>query len=95
VSVEDWAKGKGIYEGFSKDFIEFLVAATVGRLPHEVGVHYLFDYIKSAGGWDNVAAEGESGAQSLKIKQGMSSIGRQSCPGDKKTKSEENSRENT
>ncbi|VUC21062.1 unnamed protein product [Clonostachys rosea] len=51
-----------------------LTRALVGREPHEIGIHYLLDYIESGLGLESLNSEDEGGAQYLKIKQGTTSI---------------------
>lgn len=73
ISVEDWLE-QSAFSQFTKDFMRFFVSALVGREAREVGLHYIMDYIKSGGGYNSLASEGEHGAQSLKIKQGVKPI---------------------
>jgi monoamine oxidase len=70
VSMETWANSKGLTEPIGKGLVKMFTSAVVGRDPHEMGMHYFLDYIKSGGGFVSIATEGEDGAQSLKIKQG-------------------------
>ncbi|KAL6415761.1 hypothetical protein AUP68_02328 [Ilyonectria robusta] len=74
ISVEDWVKQSCGDNELSNDLGRHLVAALVGREVGEVGIHFILDYLKSCGGVDAVGGEGELGAQSLKIRQGTSSI---------------------
>lgn len=74
ISVEDWVKQSCGDNELSNDLGRHLVAALVGREVGEVGIHFILDYLKSCGGVDAVGGEGELGAQSLKIRQGMSHV---------------------
>lgn len=47
-----------------------LSAQLVGRESHEVGAHYLLDYIGSGGGLSSLGGEDKDGAQFQKVKQG-------------------------
>lgn len=49
-----------------------LTAQLVGRESHEVGAHYLLDYIRSGGSLQELGGEDSGGAQYLKVKQGKS-----------------------
>ncbi|KAJ5160464.1 uncharacterized protein N7482_007468 [Penicillium canariense] len=51
-----------------------LCSAIVGRGSDVVGAHYFLDYVKSGLGFISLITEGEMGAQSLKVKKGMSEI---------------------
>jgi monoamine oxidase len=73
ISFSEWVFQKGLKSPFIDALSMHLTSAVVGREPSEVGVHYLLDYIKSAGGYLSIISEGEHGAQSLKIKQGKPS----------------------
>lgn len=77
MSAEEWIKAKGLTP-WPASFMRNLVSSLVGREADEVGLHYILDYIKSGGGFESLASEGKWGAQSLKIKQGMSEP-RQHC----------------
>jgi monoamine oxidase len=68
--METWAESKGFTDPVGKAAMKFFTSAVVGRDPHEMGMHYFLDYIKSGGGFLSIATEGDDGAQSLKIKQG-------------------------
>jgi monoamine oxidase len=69
-SLEKWGESKGLTDNTARDALKFFSSALVGRDPHEIGSHYLLDYVKSGGGFISLATEGPDGAQSLKIKQG-------------------------
>jgi monoamine oxidase len=71
VSVEDWIKTSCGDNELCMDLARHMVAALVGREVHEVGIHFILDYLKSCGGVVAVGGEGEFGAQSLKIRTGM------------------------
>lgn len=73
VSFKDWVRNNGLSSPFVDALARHLTSAVVGREPEETGLHYLLDYIKSAGGYHSIISEGEEGAQSLKIKQGKQS----------------------
>lgn len=60
------AKGDAIVA----ELLESVSQGTVARDADEVGMHYILDYIKSAGGFEPISSETEGGAQSLKLKEG-------------------------
>ena len=71
ISLEEWAIKLDLYNDISiQAQCSHMTTAIVGREPHEVGAHYFFDYVKSAGGIASISSEGEFGAQSLKVKKG-------------------------
>ena len=71
VSVAEWLTKKGLYEGpLMQGLAKALTTAWVGREPRECGIHYILDYVKSAGGLASINTDGPGGAQELKIKQG-------------------------
>ncbi|RAQ99990.1 amine oxidase [Stemphylium lycopersici] len=75
VSVSEWLTMKGLYEGpLLQGIAKALTTLWVGREPRECGIHYILDYVKSAGGLASINTDGPGGAQDLKIKQGTSAI---------------------
>jgi monoamine oxidase len=72
LTVDEWVAKHGYGDSsHARGLAGHLVRALVGREPHETGVHYLLDYIKSGLGLESLNSEDEGGAQYLKIKQGM------------------------
>jgi monoamine oxidase len=75
ISVSDWLTTKRLYnDALLRGIARFLTTAWVGREPYECGIHYILDYVKSAGGLASINIDGPGGAQALKIKQGTSAI---------------------
>uniref|UniRef100_A0A8H7NQJ8 Amine oxidase n=1 Tax=Bionectria ochroleuca TaxID=29856 RepID=A0A8H7NQJ8_BIOOC len=75
LTVDEWVAKHGYGDSsHARGLAGHLVRALVGREPHETGVHYLLDYIKSGLGLESLNSEDEGGAQYLKIKQGTTSI---------------------
>ncbi|WQF84752.1 Putative flavin amine oxidase, FAD/NAD(P)-binding domain superfamily [Colletotrichum destructivum] len=75
VTLAEWVAKQGLWdEPGVKEAAGSLTSALVGRMPHELGAHYILDYIKSGKGLVSLSTEGEFGAQSLKIKKGTSAI---------------------
>ncbi|KAI7769392.1 hypothetical protein LZL87_012833 [Fusarium oxysporum] len=75
VSVTEWLTAKGLYDDpLLQGLTRFLTTAWVGREPHECGIHYILDYVKSAAGLSSINADGPGGAQELKVKEGTSAI---------------------
>lgn len=71
VSFADWVAQKGLWDNAHVQAItRQMTAAMVGREPHEVGAHYLLDYIRSGYGLLSLGTDGPEGAQYLKVKQG-------------------------
>lgn len=71
VTVTEWMTLKGLYDDpMIQGLIKFLTNAWVGREPHECGIHYVLDYIKSAGGLISINSDGPDGAQELKVQEG-------------------------
>lgn len=74
MSFADWLAKAGLWEDpDARAAAESLSSSLVGRMPQEVGAHYLLDYIQSGYGLESLASEGEDGAQSLLVKNGTCS----------------------
>ncbi|KAE8358731.1 hypothetical protein BDV27DRAFT_163306 [Aspergillus caelatus] len=73
VSALEWVKNKKLGD-FSLQVIRSITTAMVGREPHEIGIHYLLDYIKSGGGFTSLASDDDKGAQQMFIREGTSAI---------------------
>ncbi|KAH7312717.1 amine oxidase [Stachybotrys elegans] len=75
VSLVEWVRMQGLWNNSHvQGSVNMLSSALVGRGPHEVGAHYLMDYIISGGGLLELNSEDERGAQYLKVKNGTTSI---------------------
>lgn len=72
MSMYQWAAGHGFSDDLAQAATCFFTNAVVGRDHDEVGMHYFLDYVKSGLGFMSIASEGKDGAQSLKIRQGVS-----------------------
>jgi monoamine oxidase len=71
VTVSEWLSTKGLYDTtLLRGVARFLTTAWVGREPEECGIHYVLDYIKSAGGLASINVDGPGGAQELKVREG-------------------------
>lgn len=71
VTLAEWVAQKGLWgDPEVRAAAESLTSALVGRMPQEVGAHYLLDYVQSGNGLESLVTEGSFGAQSLKIKKG-------------------------
>ena len=73
VSALEWTRQKNL-GAFSLQAIRSITTAMVGREPHEVGIHYLLDYIKSGGGFSSLASDDDKGAQQLFLREGRFSV---------------------
>lgn len=71
MSVEDWFRALGLWEEEGlPQLISQITTTVVGQEPDDLGVHYLFDYIKSGFGLDSLNSDFKDGAQALLIKEG-------------------------
>ncbi|CAH0042585.1 unnamed protein product [Clonostachys rhizophaga] len=69
LTVDEWVVKHGYGDSsHARGLAGHLARALVGREPHETGIHYLLDYIKSGLGLESLNSEDEGGAQYLKIK---------------------------
>lgn len=67
-----WAVSKGFTSDKSRQLIDHICRAMVGRDADQVGAHYMLDYIKSGKGIVSLSTEDQYGAQYLKVKPGKS-----------------------
>ncbi|KFA81917.1 hypothetical protein S40288_06895 [Stachybotrys chartarum IBT 40288] len=75
VTLDQWVAQHNLWQHqHVRTMTSGLTTALLGREPHEIGAHYFLDYVKSGQGLVSLSSEGEFGAQSLKIKQGTTSI---------------------
>ncbi|KIV91519.1 hypothetical protein PV10_06051 [Exophiala mesophila] len=75
VTVAEWVAQQGLWDNLVvQAFTRQLTSTLVGREPHELGVQYFLDYVKSGLGFDSLGSEKADGAQYLMIKEGTSAI---------------------
>jgi monoamine oxidase len=75
VTFARWLHQRGMWNnGHIKHVAGSLVNALVEADSEDVGAHYLFDYIKSAGGLGNLTKDGVFGERTQRVRQGESDV---------------------
>ena len=71
VSLGEYFRRKGAdTDGYAFNFWRAWIRALTGTEPDQIGLVYMLDYIKSAGGIQSLLSDGPDGAQYLTIRRG-------------------------